>query len=369
MRKRTILEAPTLQRQYGTLQLLCGNSTDFMQTLKADLKILLIKPSQETSHHYHLLRESIFHVVKGRILFHSSSAGFDQIVSGGDTVIVDPGEDHVLKNVGDSEAIVYEIESPPHALSDKVPHAGIRQDISLHKREKGRFWQNNGQLKLKICGLRSFDAALECCRLGVDAIGINAVGQKGIERTLRDGAWISLIPSSVSVFLLVDSVRIGTIYELMVQTNCDTVQIQGHKTIEELEQIARFIRESGRAVVRTIGVPLGTNKLAVSREVDEALNFVDALLFDASSYGGTGERHDWNVSKSVSLQISVPLIVAGGLGPENTAEAAQMLRPYGIDIESGSEKNFVAVDGTRQKAKDFESIRKLVEIVHSHSLS
>lgn len=69
---------------------------------------------------------------------------------------------------------------------------------------------------------------------------------------------------------------------------------------------------------------------------------VDALLLDSGNQklaikelGGTGRKHDWRISRRIVESVRVPVFLAGGLNPENVAEAIHEVRPYGLDICSG----------------------------------
>ena len=67
----------------------------------------------------------------------------------------------------------------------------------------------------------------------------------------------------------------------------------------------------------------------------------DAILLDSfnkSQFGGTGKVHDWNLSKQIIEAIApVPVILAGGLNPENVKEAILTTKPYAVDVASGVE--------------------------------
>jgi phosphoribosylanthranilate isomerase len=72
----------------------------------------------------------------------------------------------------------------------------------------------------------------------------------------------------------------------------------------------------------------------------------------ADNAGGTGKVHDWELSQKIVQSISTPIILAGGLNPENVAEAIRVVRPYAIDVRSGVSNS----DGS----KDLEKVRKFI---------
>ena len=75
----------------------------------------------------------------------------------------------------------------------------------------------------------------------------------------------------------------------------------------------------------------------------------DAVLLDTykdGMLGGSGVAHDWNVSAALARRLSVPVILAGGLRPENVCEAVRKVRPYAVDVSSG-----VETDGRKDAMK------------------
>jgi phosphoribosylanthranilate isomerase len=82
-----------------------------------------------------------------------------------------------------------------------------------------------------------------------------------------------------------------------------------------------------------------------ARAVDDAraaAPFVDAILLDSGrpsaatpTFGGTGDRHDWSISRRIVETVPKPVFLAGGLNPQNAAEAIAAVRPFGLDICSG----------------------------------
>lgn len=88
---------------------------------------------------------------------------------------------------------------------------------------------------------------------------------------------------------------------------------------------------------------------------------IDALLLDTKAghkTGGTGEVHDWTISRAVRDQIHpFPVILAGGLNPENVAKAIKTVRPYGIDVATGVEDS--GVKSIRKVDKLLKRVRSL----------
>lgn len=77
-------------------------------------------------------------------------------------------------------------------------------------------------------------------------------------------------------------------------------------------------------------------------EADEAASQVDAVLLDSGNpnlavkeLGGTGRSHDWEISARIRARLDVPVYLAGGLGPDNAAEAIDKVRPFALDVCSG----------------------------------
>ncbi|MCW4001895.1 MAG: phosphoribosylanthranilate isomerase, partial [Candidatus Bathyarchaeota archaeon] len=121
------------------------------------------------------------------------------------------------------------------------------------------------------------------------------------------------------------------VYERLGPT---ALQIHGEKLFE-----ASVIREkTGDArLIKTVYVKTGT----VPRTVEEDSTDFDAILLDSSNlgqYGGTGRVHDWELSRQIRQIIEpTPLILAGGLNPENVKEAILAVQPFAVDVASGVE--------------------------------
>jgi phosphoribosylanthranilate isomerase len=365
MKVQNIRDAHVYSREYGDLQLLCGNTTSEMRTQHADLKIIRIRPGLQTSHHFHLERESIFHITAGQIVVTSVRYELSRQLTAGDTVVLEPGEDHVFRNVGATDAVMFEIESPPHSSADKILWEKDTGNIRITPKLSSRFWNFDERVKLKICGVKTLDAALECFAIGVDAIGIHAIERQGILETLRESAWIARLPEELSIFLLTDATESRTLEQIIARTKCDTLQIQGPKSPDDLARISDLAKQAGCKVVRTVSAGSERSKQDLLEEVVLVSEHADAILMDASTYGGKGKLHNWELTKSARGQIKIPLIVAGGIGVDNCSMAIEELRPYALDVESKSEWHIPLPDGGRVSAKNFGVIRQLVDCVRS----
>jgi len=123
---------------------------------------------------------------------------------------------------------------------------------------------------------------------------------------------------------------------LVRDSRCTTLQIQN--TIEPSE--IGVIRDA---------LPYVTILKAVHVTDESAIEmgkhyepYADALILDTRTrekLGGTGIPHDWDISAAIVANSAVPVILAGGLTPENVSEAIRKVRPYGVDVHTGVKKN------------------------------
>lgn len=67
--------------------------------------------------------------------------------------------------------------------------------------------------------------------------------------------------------------------------------------------------------------------------------FLDSINTKTNQFGGTGLVHDWNKSAEIVKQSKLPVILAGGLNPNNVAQAIHIVKPYGVDTNSGCKAN------------------------------
>lgn len=275
-----------IERDYGKLELLTGRSRQNPRSKNADLKKVSINPNQTTSHHFHLERESIFYVESGKVELISYNADTREILNPGDIVVIDQGEDHVFRNVDLHDVIMIEVESPPHSQNDKHLYSDPFKKIS---RNLGSFWENSSNIKLKICGIRTIDSAHFCSQIGVDAIGIHAVGHDW-KKVVEISQWIQIAADGMSVFLLTDIRDVRLVSLILNKLFCDTIQIQGQMSIEDLIKLAIPLRNQGYKIVKSIEVPRRQEDIRnYTKYIQKLQTLTDAIILDSDWKGGTGK--------------------------------------------------------------------------------
>ncbi len=206
-------------------------------------------------------------------------------------------------------------------------------------------------MRVKICGLASVEDALMCAGLGADAIGtIVEVPVDTPRRLKRDKAMEihSALSKSVERVIVIMPRSVDEAVELYEYIRPDAVQLHGSEDLN-------FVRDIKGSIpcrfVKTIHV-------RDDGALKEALSFsevCDAILLDTPSrfLGGSGITHDWELSKVIAREVSLPVYLAGGLNPSNVAGAIRSVKPSGVDVSSGVE--------SRPGKKDYEKVKTLIE--------
>ncbi|HJR79165.1 MAG TPA: phosphoribosylanthranilate isomerase [Anaerolineales bacterium] len=194
--------------------------------------------------------------------------------------------------------------------------------------------------KIKICGIKTVEHALAAMDAGADLIGFNFypkspryidIGQcRDIMAVMRKYGHITY----VGVFVNASAAEIRATLETAALT---LAQLHGDETSELMKSL------DGKAFKAFRGVPQSLDGFA--------RNDAPALLVDASvkeAYGGTGVTADWKSAAELAKQV--PLLLAGGLTPENVGEAVRQVKPWGVDVASGVESAPGVKDSTKMKA-------------------
>ena len=207
-------------------------------------------------------------------------------------------------------------------------------------------------VRVKICGITREEDLASAVAAGADAVGF-LVGVPSSPRNLtleRAEKLLSQVPVFVDSVVVTAPQSIDGLAEICERLKPTAIQIHGKKNFDASE-IRKRIKHT--RLIKTVYV----TKDATKETVIEDLKAFDAVLLDSftkGQYGGTGRVHDWTLSRKIKEAVApLPVILAGGLKPENVKEAILTVQPYAVDVASGVE--------SQPAVKDHEKIRAFVE--------
>ena len=196
-------------------------------------------------------------------------------------------------------------------------------------------------VRVKICGITSMEDALQAVQAGADALGF--VFYEKSPRNLypeQAASIISELPPFVQAVGLFVNAGAGFVNETADRCRLDLVQLHGDEPPDYCELIRRRVIKAFRVKDITSLDPVRNYSIA-------------GILLDAFSpkaYGGTGLTFNWEVAQEAGQYG--PVILAGGLTPENVRQAVERVNPYGVDVSSGVE--------TAPGRKDPEKVRDFI---------
>jgi phosphoribosylanthranilate isomerase len=193
--------------------------------------------------------------------------------------------------------------------------------------------------KVKICGLMEVEQALAAAEAGADFVGmvIAAPGRRRIPveraREISDGVHkLNNPPEVVGIFLNMPAEEINNIAR---ECDLDRVQLSNGESW-------KFCLEIEKPITKVIHMTEGKKASEVVAEIDTGLKEISGkdviCLLDTQSgnaFGGTGKTFDWELAKEAAEMF--PVMVAGGLDPENVGQLVSEVKPWGVDVSSGVE--------------------------------
>ena len=196
-------------------------------------------------------------------------------------------------------------------------------------------------VRVKICGITSIDDALSAVEAGADALGFVFFARSPRNISSEEAAGIirQLPPFVQAVGLFVNE-DADTVNRLADLCGLDLVQLHGDETPAYCDQIRRRVLKAFRVQNLQSLEAMGSYRVAGY--------LLDAWRKDA--YGGTGHTFDWELAKGAAA--FGPLVLAGGLTPDNVAEAVRRVRPYAADVSSGVE--------SAPRRKDHVKVREFI---------
>jgi len=204
--------------------------------------------------------------------------------------------------------------------------------------------------RVKICGITSITDALNAANAGSDALGFVFYPKSSRLVTADKTAEIcAALPPFVTTVGLFLNAQASEVDDVLNTVSLDLLQFHGHETPE-------FCRSFGKPYIKA----LGTDGLADFTTHADQYHDALAILIDShvlGKAGGTGQTFDW---KLLPKNYSKPIILAGGLNPDNITEAIRETSVYAVDLSSGVESS----PGIKSKAK-IDALMREVKHVES----
>lgn len=182
--------------------------------------------------------------------------------------------------------------------------------------------------RVKICGITSLDDAMAAISHGADALGFVFWPKSGRYIAPADaGALIGRLPPMVTTLAVVVDPTGDELASIVDQANVDAVQFHG-------QEAADFCERCPRPYVKAVRVQSSADVHEASAGHPKARAFL-LDTYKKGRPGGTGESFDWDL---IPPDFARPVILAGGLTPQNVGRAVTHVRPYAVDVSGGVEK-------------------------------
>ena len=221
---------------------------------------------------------------------------------------------------------------------------------------------------VKICGTTSVEDALTAVEAGADALGFVFATSPRRVTAEQVRAIVAELPASVEKVGVFVNESAERIREIVKGTGLTSVQLHGEESDRLLAEVNAMQTADGRKpkLYRAMHLPEHfAAELNQGFRWPEDAAKPDAILLDAGHgqvRGGSGKKFDWQAAVPLveAIETQIPVIVAGGLDPENVAEAIRLFQPYGVDVVSGVEAS--------PGKKDPEKVREFVRAARRASV-
>lgn len=209
-------------------------------------------------------------------------------------------------------------------------------------------------IKVKVCGITNAEDALAAVEAGADALGFifYEKSPRYVVPTVAANIIAELPPLVTPVGVFVNE-GLATVRSIMDTCGLAMAQLHGDENVS-------YCRELARPAMKALRLRDRGSLLALAEY--QGRGGVRGFVLDAFSelsYGGTGQITDWGLAAEVAK--STPILLAGGLTPDNVTEAIRTVRPYGVDVSSGVE--------SAPGKKDHAKMRAFVDAVRVVSSS
>lgn len=207
-------------------------------------------------------------------------------------------------------------------------------------------------IKIKICGINIKEDALLAEKLGAWAVGFIFVENTPRYITPKNAAEIinSLDENFVKIGVFAN-ISIEKIQEISEQTGLTKIQLHGDESPDFCKKLADL---TGKEIIKALRIR-NEEDLQIIDSYRQSVSYILLDSFSEKHLGGTGKIFDWKIAQKAK-EKDIPIILAGGLSPDNARQAYETVQPYALDISSGVEAD--------KGIKDHKKLEKLFSTVN-----
>jgi phosphoribosylanthranilate isomerase len=210
----------------------------------------------------------------------------------------------------------------------------------------------SGGVKVKICGVTNKKDAHLVVDSGADLLGMIVDVPVETPRKIRIDEAEKIakeIGDAIDIVVVLCPSSVEEVEKVVRRIETFGVQLHGFESKEFLKSVHETLPDV--KLIKTVHVAENGRIHGVMPEGD----YVDFILLDTFSaqIGGTGKKHSWDKSREIVKHSTIPVILSGGLTPDNVAEATKEVNPYGVDVASGVESS----GGRKSKDHVFQFVR------------
>jgi phosphoribosylanthranilate isomerase len=206
-------------------------------------------------------------------------------------------------------------------------------------------------VRIKICGIRSDRDLALAVEAGADAVGFLVGLDYETDDALLPEAAAALsrqVPPFVTRVVVTHRTTVDEVAELAYAIPCDAVQLHGEFPLDRIDLLRLSLPPSVR-VHRVVHVT-GPEAVPFAAEVSRVADAVHLDTRTEDRVGGTGLVHDWKLSMRIVKWVRKPVVLAGGLTPENVRDAVRGVGPAAVDVNTGVEDAVGDKDALRLRA-------------------
>ena len=216
-------------------------------------------------------------------------------------------------------------------------------------------------MKVQIYTMQSVDEALEIISLGVDHLGLTPsyIGLPGEIDFFTAREIIEAVDKKAVCVALTVETRIREIFRMVKAVQPDILHLCGLENTFPPREVLKLKEELPDLPIMQAVSVVDEKALETAHAYRNVADYLilDTQAPDIAGIGASGETHDWKISQKIVEEVDLPVILAGGLSPENVSEAINIVQPWGVD--SLTHTNHYLQDG--KFIKDLKKIRQFVE--------